>query len=96
VNSVVAEARLTPNARFFRKNIVVLALKIANDFLETKESIDGSELSGKVVRERVRRVIVYVVTESRSIDDGESDPNAVFLKLYHRGLRFQTNFANTR
>jgi len=31
----------------------------------------------------IRRVVVYIVTEARSIDDGESDSNTVFLKLYN-------------
>jgi len=39
MNSVVSEASLTSDAGFFGKNIVVLTLKISNDFLEARKSI---------------------------------------------------------
>ena len=36
VDSVVPEARVTLDTRLFGKNVVVLAFKISNNFLETK------------------------------------------------------------
>ena len=39
VDSVVTEARVTFNARFFGQNVVVLAFKVTNDFLEAKLNV---------------------------------------------------------
>jgi hypothetical protein len=82
MDPVVPKARLTSNARFFGENIIVLALKITNNFLETAKRIVRSELGGRC-RERARRVVVYVVTETRSVDDSEGDSNTVFFELYN-------------
>lgn len=37
VDSIVTEARVTLNSRFFGKNVIVLSLEISNNFLEASE-----------------------------------------------------------
>ena len=35
VDTIIPEAGITLNARFFRKNIIILAFQVTNNFLET-------------------------------------------------------------
>lgn len=35
MDTIIPEAGITLNARFFRKNIIILAFQVTNNFLET-------------------------------------------------------------
>jgi hypothetical protein len=41
VDPIIPEAGITLNARFFCKNIIILAFKVTNNFLESDTGVSG-------------------------------------------------------
>jgi hypothetical protein len=62
MNTIVAESRITLDARLFGENVVVLAFKIADNF-------------------RKAGLVINLVTESRSIDNGQRDARALLVEF---------------
>lgn len=79
MNPVVAEAGVTLDTRLLREDVVVLALEVANDFLEAgNDCLDATERRRAAY---IRKLIVDVVTKSRSINNCKGNPDTVLLQL---------------
>lgn len=83
VNTVVAETRVTLDTALLSENVVVLALEVAHDLTETV--LVSSSASPRLVEgkegEDVRKLVVNLVSETGSVDDGEGNANAILLEL---------------
>ena len=79
VYSVIPESRVTLNSRLLCKNIIVLALKVTDNFAEAIQKSVHEHLSGICVC--VPRLVVNLVTESGGIDDGQGDAGSFLVQL---------------
>ena len=86
VHTVVAEAGVTLDPALLGQDVVVLALEVAHDLAEAADASQSSWLATAAVRlehrASARELVVDLVTESRGVDDGERDPDALLLELY--------------
>ena len=80
MHSVVAEAWVTLDTRLLGENVIVLALEVTHDLLETMCS--GQWWKCTVKMSYARELIVNVITESRSVDDGQSNTDAILLEFF--------------
>ena len=83
VNAVVPEPGVTLDPRFLSENVIVLALKVADNFLEPgiiKEKVRPVR-PGRIRRVDARVLIVDVVTKARSIDDSQCNADTVLFEF---------------
>lgn len=91
VNTIVSEARVTLDAGLLSQNIIVLSLQVANDLGEAVEDdvladfmcIWGGRpaLVGMVYLADVPGLVVNLVAEAGSVDDGQGDAGALLIQL---------------
>jgi hypothetical protein len=85
MNTVIPEARVTLNARFLSQNVIVLALEISNNFLEPMYqkyvSYPGDYYQGK---NDIRKFVVDVFAESRCVNNGQGNTDAILLQVYRK------------
>lgn len=85
VNTVVAEARVALDAALLGENVVVLPLEVAHDLAKAVVSSASAPSYGLEKQvDDVRELVVDLVTETGSVDDGEGDANAVLVEFCRR------------
>jgi hypothetical protein len=84
MHTVIPEARVTLDTRLLSQNVVVLTLEVANDFLEAKTKRYSVRYVGMVIYER--KLIVDVVPETRSVNNGKGNANTILLQFCDNAL----------
>jgi hypothetical protein len=74
VDTVVPEARVTLDSRFFGKNIVILAFEVSDDFTKAEEQSVLRRTCGTGFY--MPCFIVNLVTKTGGINDGEGNSGA--------------------
>lgn len=74
MDTVVPEARVTLDSRFFSKNIVILAFEVSDDFTKAEEQSVLRRTCGTGFY--MPGFIVNLVTKTGGINDGEGNPGA--------------------
>ena len=84
VDTVIPEAGVTLNPGLLCKNVIVLALEVADDLAEAVQKL-ATELTSVFCAVYVPGLVVDLVTEPRGIDDGQGDtgPLLIEFKLCH-------------
>lgn len=85
MNSVVPETRISLDSGLLCKNVIVLTLEVTDDLLEARGAKELSQAAfqprAKNGREYIRRLVVDIVSKSWSVDNRQSDTDAVFLQF---------------
>jgi hypothetical protein len=81
VNSVVPESGVTLNSGLFGKNVVVLAFQVSDNFGEAIEKLVFCRTLMECVVVAIPGLIVNLVAESGSVDNGQGDAGALLIKF---------------
>lgn len=79
VNSVIPETGVTFNTRLLSKDVIVLAFKMTNDFLEAAST---SEKGTRIVSKYVRKFIVNIITKTRCINNSQCNSDTIFFEFW--------------
>lgn len=80
VYAVISEARITLDPRLLGKDVIVLPLKVADNFREAvHDKCVSMALAGR--SRNIPGLVVNLITESGSVDDGKGNTGTVFIKL---------------
>jgi hypothetical protein len=78
VDTIVSETRVTLDTGFFRENVIILSLEIANNLGEAA-SISLCDSRRTLVN--VPCFVINLVAKSGSINNGEGNPRALFIEF---------------
>lgn len=82
MDTVVPEARVTPDARLLSENVIILTLQVADNLLEPLVCSQHQRHSSCNTRGIVRELIVYIVAKARGVNDRQSNANTILFKFY--------------